>query len=124
MKVLAIDDEEAVHISLSETLRGQDAELIHSTDRQEAWKILEKSKVDLIFCDIKMKGEEDGIEFLRRLRKDEYFNHIPFIFLSCRSDLKNEALLLGAEHFISKPWDIHLLRQVVASYNRPKKKNP
>jgi signal transduction histidine kinase/DNA-binding NarL/FixJ family response regulator len=66
---------------------------------------------DLIISDI-MMDEMDGYELLQKTLMDERFNHIPFIFLTARSntDEKITGLGHGAFDFITKPFSIDELR--------------
>lgn len=80
-------------------------------------------RVDLIISDIMMDGI-DGIEFYKRVLKDEQLNHIAFIFLSAKTAKKSreEGLALGALDYIDKPFDFIELGHKVESILANKQK--
>lgn len=65
---------------------------------------------DLILSDV-MMPEMDGVEMTRQLRQDETTCHIPIILLTARAakEAEYEALLAGANDYITKPFNIQLL---------------
>ena len=73
-----------------------------------------REKPDVIICDI-MMPELDGYGVLHLLRKNPDTSHIPFIFLTAkteRSDLR-KGMEMGADDYVTKPFDeIELLNAV------------
>lgn len=71
---------------------------------------------NLIITDI-MMDHVDGYKFAEIIIKDPSYNHIPFIFLSAKSEKadKLRALSLGAIDFISKPFSIQELCKKIES---------
>src|SRR5512141_1887417 len=66
---------------------------------------------DLVILDIRLP-DIDGYEVARRLRADRRTNNIPIIFLTERRDRADrlQGLELGADDFITKPFDVQELR--------------
>ncbi|MFM8485793.1 MAG: response regulator transcription factor, partial [Bacteroidota bacterium] len=66
---------------------------------------------DLIICDISMPGM-DGLELTRRLKSGVETSHIPVILLTARTSLifKIDGLELGADDYITKPFNLKLLQ--------------
>ncbi|MGN7612113.1 SpoIIE family protein phosphatase [Magnetococcales bacterium HHB-1] len=62
-------------------------------------------KPDLILLDIMMPGM-DGYEVCRRLKADDHTKDIPIIFVTAKSQIKDElkGLALGAVDYITKPF--------------------
>lgn len=79
-------------------------------DGFEGLKLLEKEKVDLIISDIMMPNM-DGIEFCQKVKSNLLWNHIPFIMLTAKTTIssKVEALDIGADAYIEKPFSISYL---------------
>jgi YesN/AraC family two-component response regulator len=76
-----------------------------ASDGDEAIDLLQAHSYDLILLDIKMP-RVDGFQVLRFVK--EKLPHIKVIMLTGFADLKNaiESKKLGAEDFISKPYDL------------------
>jgi diguanylate cyclase (GGDEF)-like protein len=77
----------------------------------EALQKLQESHFDLMLLDLSMP-EVDGLEVLRQLRGNSPDLPIPVIVMSSArgSDLAARCLELGAEDFLPKPVDAHLLK--------------
>lgn len=104
-RILVVDDEDALRTVLSSELEGEGYIVQMAGDGDEAIKILEKNTFDLILLDIKMPTV-DGFEVLKYVKQ-----HAPatkVIMLTGFADLKNaiESKKLGAEDFVSKPYDL------------------
>jgi DNA-binding NtrC family response regulator len=104
-RILVVDDEEALRIVLSAELEGEGYQVNNAADGQEAINILKRQEFDLILLDIKMPNV-DGFEVLKFVK--ERLPKTKVIMLTGFADLKNaiESKKLGAEDFISKPYDL------------------
>lgn len=72
----------------------------------EALKVLEQQIPDLIISDIMMPNM-GGYEFLRHVRQNPLWLHIPFIFLTARGERQDEyeGFRLGVDEYVTKPYD-------------------
>jgi DNA-binding NtrC family response regulator len=104
-RVLVVDDEEALRIVLSAELEGEGYQIASAADGQEAINILATKEFDLILLDIKMPNV-DGFEVLKYVK--EHCPKTKVVMLTGFADLKNaiESKKLGAEDFVSKPYDL------------------
>ena len=104
-KILVVDDEDALRTVLSAELEGEGYQVATAADGQEAINILGSSAFDLILLDIKMPNV-DGFEVLKFVK--EKHPKTKVIMLTGFADLKNaiESKKLGAEDFVSKPYDL------------------
>jgi len=104
-KILVVDDEEALRTVLAAELEGEGYQVTTAADGQEAINILGPSIFDLILLDIKMPNV-DGFEVLKFVKERHPATKI--IMLTGFADLKNaiESKKLGAEDFVSKPYDL------------------
>ncbi|MBI5216254.1 MAG: response regulator [Ignavibacteriae bacterium] len=104
-KVLVVDDEEALRTVLSGELVNEGYKVGTAADGDEAIAIIKQEQFDIVLLDIKMP-KVDGFEVLKFIKKD--YPAIKVIMLTAFADLKNaiESKKLGAEDFISKPYDL------------------
>lgn len=79
--------------------------ILEAPDGEEAVKVLEKEKVDIIISDWNMP-RMSGDELLYRLRNEMGMEGIPFIMMSVNSsrDFVLTAIQLGATQYITKPF--------------------
>jgi DNA-binding response OmpR family regulator len=104
-KILVVDDEKEIRDLLDNFLKGQGYEVILASDGDEAIKLAETKNPQAIILDIKMPGP-DGLEVCMRLKKKEKTKLIPVIILTGYEDNKMEALDVGADDFVNKPFDM------------------
>lgn len=104
-KILVVDDEEALRTVLSTELEGEGYQVSTAGDGEEAIKILGSQQFHLILLDIKMPNV-DGFEVLKFVKLKQPTTKV--IMLTGFADLKNaiESKKLGAEDFVSKPYDL------------------
>lgn len=111
-RVLIIDDEIGPRESLRMLLKPNYQ--IHTAENVEnGVKLLREITPDAVVSDIRMPGAS-GIEGLRRIR--EIDPHVAVIMLTGFGalDTAQEALRLGANDYISKPFDAREMRDVIA----------
>ncbi len=109
-RILIVDDEESLRTVLREMIQSLGHESEIAQDGFEALAMLQM-KVDLVLLDVMMPGM-DGFEVARRIRKDPVHSDTPIIMvtgLASRTDRLN-AVAVGANDFISKPFDLTELR--------------
>src|ERR1700756_1230436 len=110
-QVLVIDDEMGPRESLRMLLKPNYH--VHTADCVEAGlKLLKEKQPDTIVMDIRMPGVS-GIEGLRRIR--EIDPHLSVIMLTGFGalDTAKEALRLGANDYISKPFDAREMQEII-----------
>jgi CRP-like cAMP-binding protein len=105
-KILIIEDNKDVRENLTEILQLDGYEVYAGENGKVGIKLAHEKKPDLILCDV-MMPELDGFGVLKILNRTATLNHIPFIFLTAKSE-KNDfrkGMGLGAEDYITKPFD-------------------
>ncbi len=100
-RVLVVDDEPRLRAFVEIKLRLSGYEVIMAASGQEALDLVQSENPDIMLLDIIMPGM-NGFEVLRRLHT---FRELPVIALSANPDTANEAMSLGANAFIAKPFD-------------------
>lgn len=85
----------------------------------EAWLKVQKNAPDIIISDV-MMPQMDGFELCRHMKSTFETSHIPIILLTALSDKAQEleGLGLGADDYITKPFDMTLLNQRIKTVVR------
>lgn len=118
-RILIVEDEKPILNLIRMNLMDAGYDYLCAENGLEAANILEKERFDLILLDI-MLPEIDGYELLEYIRPME----IPVIFITAKSDVMDRVrgLRLGAEDYITKPFEIiELLARVETVLRRYKK---
>ncbi|WP_445458153.1 response regulator transcription factor [Flavobacterium sp. HNIBRBA15423] len=109
-KILLVDDEPNIIMSLEYTFKKNNFEVYIARDGQEALDILENQIPDAIILDVMMPNV-DGYATLEQIKKNEKLNHCKIIFLSAKNketDIQ-KGLDLGANAYITKPFSLKKL---------------
>jgi two-component system, OmpR family, KDP operon response regulator KdpE len=108
LRLLIVDDEPAIRRFLRTSLAVQGYEVSEAADGQAALDLIRRNATDLLVLDLGLPGL-DGFAVIRKLR--EGGSTLPIIVLSSRTDEhgKVEALDLGADDYVTKPFGIEEL---------------
>jgi len=120
VKILLVEDDKALAITISNLLRVKGYDVTHAGDGaagiQKAFALLP----DLILCDISM-NEISGYDVFNVLKESSATAMIPFVFLTAKSDLKDIrfGMQLGADDYIVKPFEYdELLTSIATRLNK------
>ena len=122
MKILVIDDEKNVRRIVGDYLKNEGYEVIEGKDGEDGIEQLIKHKdIGLILLDIRMP-KMDGFETLKEIR---LIADAPVIFLTALDESFDEirGLELGADDYITKPFNYSVLMARVKSCIRKNQKN-
>ncbi|WP_042698923.1 response regulator [Azospirillum sp. B506] len=108
LRVLVVDDEPPIRRFLRTSLAAQGYDIIEAEDGAKALEEVRRRSPDLLVLDLGLPGI-DGLEVVRRLRGSGV--SLPIIVLSSRVDEagKVEALDLGADDYVTKPFGVEEL---------------
>jgi Tfp pilus assembly pilus retraction ATPase PilT/CheY-like chemotaxis protein len=103
-RILVVDDDAALREVLREILAEEHYDVVLAEDGNAGLAAVHRERPDLVITDLQMPGL-DGLELLRRLRRDLATCQIPIIFLTVVENLDAEAkaLDLGADDYLGKP---------------------
>ena len=112
--ILTVDDTASMRQMISFTLHSVGHEVIQASDGQEALKVLEGKKVDLVIADINMPNM-DGITLLKSLRALADYKFTPILMLTTESQdaKRQQGKVAGATGWIVKPFNPEQLLNVV-----------
>ena len=109
--VLVVDDDPNVGLLISAVLKKFNYTVVTLYSGEEVLRFLNNNKPDLILLDLRMPGL-DGYALCKRIRENPDTHSLPIIILSGVSevDAKVNTIELGADDFITKPFDVRELR--------------
>lgn len=108
MKILIAEDDTLILKTLQLCLQKDGYDIICTMDGLEAIEKIEENKPDLIIVDI-MLPYFSGLEILGKVKQAG--SSVPVIVISAmgQQDVVDEAIRLGADEYISKPFNINSL---------------
>lgn len=111
--VLVVDDSNSYRRLLTTHFDSLGWEVAVARDGQDAVdKLPTLGKPSLFVVDMEMP-RMNGLELTRHLRGLSQYDAVPIIMLTTRSNLKDTALEMGVNHFLSKPYDAAMLNEAV-----------
>lgn len=121
-KILIIEDEQKLSRVLQLELEYENYETGVADNGKDALRLIEEENWDLVLLDIMIPGLS-GLEVLRRVRR--FDEETPIVLLTARDEIhdKVSGLDLGADDYITKPFQIEeLLARIRVLLRRPKAK--
>lgn len=102
MKIMLVEDNEAIIMGLEYLLAQEGYEILTAGKASEAEEILRGEDCDLILLDISLP-DGNGFELCRKIKQD---SRIPIIFLTAREDESDvvKGLDMGADDYVIKPF--------------------
>ncbi|MDI6786529.1 MAG: response regulator [bacterium] len=125
-KILIIDDEKNVRISLKNLLKDYGYQIFLAEKLVEAERILLAEEINLVILDIVL-NKEDGLNWLRKMYGRK--KYCPTIVISGNSNAKiiKEAKEIGAIGILEKPFSgekvLHMIKSILESTEEQSTKN-
>ncbi len=115
-KVLVIDDDIVIRKLLRHHLDKNGYDVMEATGPEEGLTHLSATPIDLVLCDVTMEGM-DGFTFCRKVRENENYRTIPFVFVTAKNTMEDKSMALeaGGDDIITKPFDVNDLLLKVKS---------
>ena len=117
MKILVVDDFPTMR-RIVKTLFRQNgfSDFMEAEDGREAYELLKKNpQIEFIVSDWNMPNMT-GIEFLKAVRADPNFKHLPFLMVTAEAEKENiiEAVKSGVSNYVVKPFTGQTLAEKLA----------
>lgn len=116
-RILIIEDEKDVNQLLAQTLQGNGYETVSARNGLDGISALQSQRFDMVLLDL-MLPFKSGDEVLKEIRKD---SDIPVIVISAKDlvGTKIDLLTLGADDYITKPFDLgEVTARVISNLRR------
>lgn len=112
IRILIVDDEAMMRDLLSKILGREGFSTLSAESGERALEVMSAESIDLIITDIKMP-KMDGFQLLKRLKED--YPDVGVIIMTAYGDTYTvrDALLLGADEYVTKPFKSHEVALVV-----------
>lgn len=111
-RILIVEDEPLTAFDTENLIGDEGYEVVATLDRfAEAVETLEREKVDLILCDVRLTGERTGIDLARVARS----RGVPVLFLTGAAPDNVDELVLGC---LMKPYSDRTLKAALAAVDR------
>lgn len=114
-RVLIVDDDEDMQLLLQAALETEDYEVSVAEDGLVALQELEKDAPNLILLDL-MMPRMDGYTFAKELQDRGLQSSIPIIVLSADVNAQQKVDQMGAESYVTKPFDLGDLLSEVSQF--------
>ncbi len=103
--ILIVEDEQPIREMIMFALAGAGYEVREAADAREAQASIAERLPDLILLDWMLPGIS-GIDFARRLKRDELTRELPIIMLTARAEEEDkvQGLESGADDYVTKPF--------------------
>jgi two-component system response regulator PilR (NtrC family) len=111
-RILVVDDERSMRELLAIVLRREGYEVLLAASGRDAIAIIEREPLDLLISDIKMP-DLSGVDVLRAAKRVDQDILGIMITAFASTDTAVEAMRLGACDYLSKPFDVDLLKMKV-----------
>lgn len=114
IKILIVDDEPNIVLSLDYLVRKKGYTPFIARNGSEALAIAEKEKPNLVVLDI-MMPDIDGYEVCKQIKANASLEHTKIIFLSAKSRQEDidKGLAMGADQYVTKPFSTKQIMQEI-----------
>ena len=118
-RVLVVDDSNTIRKSAAVFLRQGGHDVVLAEDGFDALAKLTSSSPDIMFCDISMP-RLDGYQTCAIIKSNQKYAQLPIVMLSSRDGIFDKARgrVVGAEHYLTKPFTREQLLEVVTEFGR------
>ncbi len=113
-KILVIEDQPDIRMTLLEILEAENFETRSADNGAQGIQLAKHNQFDLILCDV-MMPDVDGHEVLQALRQKSETATVPFVFLTAKAtmDEVRQGMNLGADDYLTKPFTRDSLMQAI-----------
>ncbi|UOQ94979.1 response regulator [Halobacillus shinanisalinarum] len=112
-KILIVDDQPGIRMLLEEFLKSEGYETISANTGKQACEVAMEHNPDLILMDYNLPIMSGG-EVLKYLDSEQFDKPVFIMTGLSASSIEEDTHYPFVQHVISKPFDIHTIRQMIA----------
>lgn len=114
-KLLVIDDSDQIRWFLKHVF-NKEYQILEARNGQDGINVALKEEPDLILCDV-MMPVKDGYETCREIKNDPKMAQTPVVMLTAKVESEDviTGIETGADDYITKPFDVEILRSKINS---------
>lgn len=114
-KLLVIDDSDQIRWFLKHVF-NKEYQILEARNGQDGINVALKEEPDLILCDV-MMPVKDGYETCREIKNDPKMAQTPVVMLTAKVESEDviTGIEVGADDYITKPFDVEILRSKINS---------
>lgn len=114
-KLLVIDDSDQIRWFLKHVF-NKEYQILEARNGQDGIDVALKEEPDLILCDV-MMPVKDGYETCREIKSDPKMAQTPVVMLTAKVESEDviTGIEAGADDYITKPFDVEILRSKINS---------
>jgi len=122
-KILIVDDDQSLREFLEILLAKEGCETLSASNGEKALRLMEKEDISLVISDVKMPGI-DGMTLLKEIKTKHA--DVPVILITAFASLDNAmaAMKEGAWDYLTKPFRLEEIREVVGKALETRQKSP
>lgn len=115
-RILIVDDEAPVAVTMSFLLQHAGCETETATTAMEAIQMAQKGNFSLITLDVNIPGGPNGFEICRKLRDIPRLRDTPIVIISGRASIEDQqsGLDAGAVDYITKPFGVEFVPRLLS----------
>ncbi len=113
-RVFLVDDEPLIVSMLTRALRNEGYEVFAETSTDGVIDKIMAVSPDLLILDINMPGQ-NGLDILKLVRAKEIPVHLIMLTANDTAETAAEAMSLGADNYLTKPFDLDTIKTAVRS---------
>lgn len=117
-QILYVEDNFNNTLLVKRIVQAEGHDFLSAVDGESGWQIALNRRPDLIFVDLRLPGEVDGLTLIRRLKAEPNLQKIPAVVITAygHGEVAAEAAEAGCDDFLLKPADILQIRAVIRQF--------